>query len=139
WGAAFAWLTTRKKLDFFDWIVPATVGAFVFYGGNGGNQYGPRYYFEAWPLALITVAKAIDPLLLGGLGGARAAWVASAILGHMAFQIGYAFPRAEREHRVVVEREDLYSKVEEAKLHDAVVVVKSDVSQTRVMPPKDLV
>ncbi len=60
WVAAFFLLAKRRRLGLADWIAPATFIAFIFYGGDSGNHYGPRYYFEAWPFMLFTLFKAFD-------------------------------------------------------------------------------
>jgi len=111
--------------------------AFGFYAGEGGTQYGPRYYFEGWAFALITAGKAIEPLFDATTKSAQ--WLAAAVLAHLSFQIGYLPLRALREHRVVVERQSLYALVEERKLKDAVVLVLDDIGQVRPMPPRDAV
>ena len=139
WVAALGWLARKRKLDFTDWIAPLTALAFVFYGGSGGNQYGPRYYFEAWPFMILSVAKALDGSLWGAAGAARNTWAASVVTTHLAFQVAYTLPRLEREHLVVVERQDLFFQVAAAGLRDAVVIVKSPTSLTRVMMPDNLV
>ena len=48
--AALAWKTVRRSPNpFFDFIFPITVAAFLLVPFNGGNRYGPHYYFEAFP------------------------------------------------------------------------------------------
>jgi hypothetical protein len=46
----------RRTLRFFDLALPATILFFLYFPGDGGHQYGPRYWFFAWPLAMLTVA-----------------------------------------------------------------------------------
>jgi Dolichyl-phosphate-mannose-protein mannosyltransferase len=137
WPVAFLAVARRRQLSFVDWLAPFTVIAFAFYGGEGGAQYGPRYYFEGWSFALLTVGKAIEPIF--SAGARRAEWLAAAVLAHLSFQLGYLGPRALREHRIVIERQGLYAQVAEAKLENAVVLVLDDVGHTRPMPPRDLV
>jgi len=38
--AAFAVVARRRSLAFTDWIMPATLGFYLFYAADGGNQYG---------------------------------------------------------------------------------------------------
>lgn len=136
WPLAFLAVAWRKRLSFVDWLAPLTVLGFVSYGGDGGNQYGPRYYFEAWPLAFITVAKAIEPIFSGAQK--RAEWIAAAIAAHVSFQLGYLLPRAHREHQVVMERQEPYQLVAKAGLKNAVVLIIDDAGKTRPMPARDL-
>ena len=136
--AAFVSLARRGRLSFVDWIAPATVIAYAFYGGHGGNQYGPRYYFEAFPFAILTIARAFDGTLFAKDGMPRSALVASALIAHLAFQLGHLIPRLQLEHDVIVEREDLYRKVAAAKLSNAVVLIKSGTGKIQPMIARDL-
>lgn len=141
WVAAFGYVAWRRKLSFVDWMAPLTVVGFAFYGGNGGNQFGPRYYFEGWPLALITVAKAVEGLFAERLR--HGAVVAACLVSHLAFQLGYLIPRVQREYRIAREREDVFTQVAAAKLTNAVVLIvdspNDDVRMLRPLPGEDLV
>jgi hypothetical protein len=138
WVVAFVELLRRKQASFIDWIMPVTVAAFVFYGGAGGNQYGPRYLFEAWPTALLTIVRGAAPYLEGRKGEGAADWVASALLASLVFQLAYLPPRLQREHQIVVERQSVYEQVRRAKLSNAVVIIAEATSPTRPMYPFDL-
>ncbi len=137
---SFVWLMRRHKLAFTDWIVPITALAFAFYGGDGGDQYGPRYFFEAFPFAILTIAKALDGTLFANRTIRQTPILASALLMHFAVQLGYLGPALAREHQVVVEREDAYRKVADARLTNAIVLfATSGTGKIRRMPPQDLV
>jgi hypothetical protein len=140
-GYIIAFLTAlaRRRVDFTDWIMPLTVVFFLFYSGDGGNQYGPRYYFEGWPFAILTILKVIDPILFGAERSLRAAWIASALIASLLFEIGYLPARLQREHRVVVERQDVYAQAKRAGLNNAIVIIAGHVGAIRTMPPQDLV
>lgn len=133
---AFVAVARRRQLSFVDFMTPITLVGFATYGGNGGNQYGPRYYFEGWPFALITVAKAIEPYFSPARG--RSELGAALLLSHLAFQLGYLAPRVAREHTVVVERQSLYERVRSAGITNAVILVLDDVGHVRPLPPRDL-
>ena len=139
WAGAAGWLAWTRRLHFVDWIFPVTLLGFVFYGGDGGNQYGPRYLFEAWPFAILTVVRAIEPVLFAERRGRAAGWIAAAVLAHFSFQIAYLVPRLALEHEVVAERQDLYAKVAAAGLRDAVVIVVGRSGVIRPMEDFDLV
>ena len=57
---------------------------------------------------------------------------------HLLFQASYIPPRLVREHRVIVERLDLYRDVKRAGLANAVVIVKGPSGTSRPMLPEDL-
>jgi len=136
---AFVSAIRRLRLDFTDWIMPVTIIFFFFFSGSGGQQYGPRYYFEGWPFAILTILKVIDPILFGAERDRRTAWVSSALIASLVFEVAYLPARLEQEHRVVVERQDVYAKAESARLNNAIVIIASTVGTIRHMDPNDLV
>jgi hypothetical protein len=135
WLVAFGWLAWKRRLDFSDFIFPATVGAFLFYGGDGGLQYGPRYLFEAWPFMVLTAVKALA-LAWPDLPSRRRELVASVLVAHIAFQAAYAAPRLWREARITDDRQDLYT--EAGRLTNAVVFIAGDSGTIRPMVIEDL-
>lgn len=136
--AAFVLLWRRRRLDFADWIMPATLFAFVFYGGDGAVQYGPRYLFEAWPPMILTAVSGLAICLEEADRPKRRAWAAAALLAHLAFQVGYAIPRVEREHRIALDRQQIYHAVEAARLEKAVVFVAGASGSIRPLERHDL-
>ena len=79
-GAALIDLVRTGRLDFADWIMPVTIASLLAYNDYGGNQYGPRYYFEAWPMAMLTMLKVIDPVLFGVERARLKPWLSSAVM-----------------------------------------------------------
>ena len=54
------WTRLRSGVvRFYDLLFPATVIFFEFFQNDAGQQYGPRYWFSAWP----TIALAIGSTL----------------------------------------------------------------------------
>jgi hypothetical protein len=136
--AAFAWKVGRRSLNFFDFIFPVTVATFLLVPFNGGNRYGPRYYFEAFPFLVLTIVSALVPLLQNR---ARPRWAASAVclvFAHAAWCIAAAIFLGWLFRGIVNERMDLYDKVRAKGLHDAVVVIHSGTGRFRGFTPKDL-
>jgi hypothetical protein len=138
-GAAFVVLFRTGRLDFVDWIMPVTIVILLAFHDYGGNQYGPRYYFEAWPMAMLTMLKVIDPVLFGGERAQLKPWLASAVMASLVFELAYLPAHTHREHVVVMERQDVYRKVERAGLNNALVIVAGATGKTRPMAPRDLV
>lgn len=137
---AFVAAFRQRRLDFLDWIMPTTIVSILFFNNDGGNQYGPRYYFEAWPFAILTMLKVIDPILFGVERGApRSTWVSAALVASLLFEVGYLPVRLEREHRVIAEREDVYSQTERARLDNAIVIIASSVGIIRPLLPEDFI
>jgi hypothetical protein len=48
-----------RKLAYYDLIFPAFVLAYVVLADLGGNRYGPRYYYDAFPLMMVTIVSAL--------------------------------------------------------------------------------
>ncbi len=98
-----------RTARFYDLLLPAAVAFFVFYPDYGGFQFGPRYWFFAWPTLPLTVAALLrdgSPLRLGRYRpdpGMLAALQACVFLG---FTAGYAtFTRLQTEARAAVYRQ----------------------------------
>ena len=134
---SFLYLGVRRWLSFGDLIPLLTVLAFLLYPGFGGNEYGPRYYFEAFPFAIITVTKAVDRLKFLQNGSIRLPLIASVLLSYVACQAGYLAARLKLEHDVVAQRQDLF--VKSRNLSNAVVLVASSTGIIRPMSQGDLV
>ncbi len=70
YAAALALRIRARAVRFYDLLLPATIAFFVFFPDYGGHQYGPRYWFFAWPPAALTIAAALaasgPALRLGG-------------------------------------------------------------------------
>lgn len=53
---ALAFKARQGQIRFFDLMLPATLLFYMIFPYDGGHQYGPRYWFSAWPLAILTLA-----------------------------------------------------------------------------------
>ncbi len=53
---ALALKLRRRRCRFYDFLLPAAIVFYAFIPFSGGHQYGPRYWFWAWPFAALTVA-----------------------------------------------------------------------------------
>lgn len=104
------------------------------YHNLGGNQYGPRFYFEGWALATLgVVAWAFRDPASTAQRLPRFVVIFGILAGAFVFPI-----LARYEHRVVAERMDLQDQVQQADLGRAVVIVSDGTGVARAMPPYDL-
>ena len=103
---------------------------YFFYHHLGGNQYGPRFLFEAYPFLIVFVISQAFRV--------RAKWPLALLGAGMVYAIVKLPYIMEREHQVVRERLDLYARVKEAEISNAVVLVSSHTSVIRPMPIRDL-
>jgi hypothetical protein len=139
YAAAFGFVAYRRRLSFLDFIFPAYVLGFMVVPLWGGNQYGPRYYFEGFPLLVLTVVSAVVPLLRDpGLSRWRAL-AASLLVAHGAACLAAMAIIAPFLRTVVDQRMDLYDQVRAQNLHDAVVVVRSRTGKISPMSTLDLI
>ena len=134
----FVWLAAKRRLSFVDFIFPTFVGAYLLVPFGGGNQYGPRYYFEGFPFLVLTLVSALVPLLKDGTRPQRAAFAWSLVMAHGATCVAAAAIIGFCMRMAVDQRMDLYDRVETAGLHDAVVVIHSGTGVFAPMEPGDL-
>lgn len=113
-----------------DYCLVLLFAGYFFYHHPGGNQYGPRFLFEAYPFVVVFVVQQVL--------SSRAKWPVALWLAGMIYAVVKIPYIAEREHRVVTERLDLYQMVHQAELSQAVVFVATHTSVIRPMPPGDL-
>lgn len=140
YAAALAFAVRRRRLDFLDFIAPAYVLGFMLVPFQGGNQYGPRYYFEAFPLLVLTIVSALVPLLrdprfLRWRPSALSLTAAHFAACLAALAVIVPFARA-----VVDQRMDIYDQVRAKHLRNAVVVIRSATGAIpdMGMEPRDL-
>lgn len=124
----------RDRVDRFihpeDYAFLFLLGGYFFYYEIGGNQYGPRFLFEAFPFLVLFVVRMICQL--------KYRWAVALLSAGIVFAIA-KFPFiTHREHRVIEDRLDVYSLAEKNNIHHAVVLISSRVSVVRPMPIGDL-
>lgn len=113
-----------------DYYLILLFAGYFFYHHPGGNQYGPRFLFEAYPFVVVFVVQQVL--------SSRAKWPVALWLAGLIYAVVKLPFISEREHRVVTERLDLYRKVQQAELSRAVVFVATHTGVIRPMPPGDL-
>jgi hypothetical protein len=137
--AAFVGLAVKRRLSFLDLIFPLWIVAYWLVPFTGGNQYGPRYYFEPFPLLVLTIVSALVPLLQDPVRSWRRDFAAMFVMAHIAMCVASAFLIGLFMHTLVDQRMDLYDLVRAQGLHNAVVIVHSSTSPIGPMEPPDLV
>ncbi len=106
-----------------------TVGYFFYYQ-IGGNQYGPRFLFEAIPFLVVFVIHKVLQM--------RARWALALLVASLVYAIVKLPFIAYREKQILDERQDLYDLVKQHKIRNAVIFVTSPTSPRRPMPADDL-
>jgi hypothetical protein len=120
-----------------EWVPVAVVASLFFYIGRGGNQYGPRYYYEALPFMVVFVGA-----MVAATGGGEGHPRRRRLVGWLALSVALALPitagLAWYERRVVTERTDVYTQVRTQRLQRAVVLLAGRVGTLRSMSALDL-
>lgn len=145
------WAPPGLVILFLFWVIPAKIQgtwdgffktafillplAYFFYYSWGGNQYGPRYLFEAYPLLLIAAgawffrcwekAEVTRKKMLTGLMLAMIAGTVPLTVKHLSF-----YERASAERRASY---DLAESLEKPSL----VFLSGFLGKSRVMAPDD--
>lgn len=136
--AAFWLLARERRLSFLDFIFPAYVLVYLLVPFDGGAQYGPRYYFEAFPFLVLTVVSALAPVLRDTVRPRRASFAVSLVVAHIAAGIAATVVFGLFLRLVIDQRMDVYDQAAAAHLEHAVVVLQSGTSPLRPMWPRDL-
>ncbi|HJU15692.1 MAG TPA: hypothetical protein VJ770_04415 [Stellaceae bacterium] len=136
--AAFGFVAYWRRLNFIDFIFPAYVLGFMLVPFWGGNQYGPRYYFEGFPLLVLTVVSALVPLLRDPRFLRWRSLAALLLVAHGAACLAAMAVIAPFLRTVVDQRMDIYDQAQAKHLHNAVVVVRSPTGEIAPMAPLDL-
>jgi hypothetical protein len=140
--AAYLWYLRRAARSegtrLLDWLFVATAVTLVFYINRGGNQYGPRFYYEAFLFLVIFTAGQlfrVDDLADAG-GGTRRAFAAVAL--SVALMLPLMGWHALRLRTIVTERSDVFARVADEQLTNAIVLLAGRVGTTRSMDVRDL-
>jgi hypothetical protein len=117
-------------------IFLTVVIGYLFYWTAGGNQYGARFYFEAYPFAVLAV---VATLFGEGKDTARKGFLRFLFVMGVMWAI-LIFPKHTiEEHRVIEERMDLYKLVKQEGIRNAIVVLSNGTGVLRPMPIGDLI
>lgn len=127
WGL-FAWISL---------VLPALAAGHFFYHAFGGTQYGPRFYYEAYPFVVLVVVHGVVHRSPAETGAALR-WSRRALLAGWVFAACTLPFTALRLNGVVSERQDLFDLVRRQGLHNAVVFIASPTGRTWPMPVQDL-
>ena len=131
YAIAALWKLGRRRFAFYDFVFPIFVLGYFLFPDLGGNRYGPRYYFEAYPFMVLTVISAATAWLASRRTASREAAAAGAIVGAIIMGLA-AYPALAYQFREIVnERMELYDLVNKSHLSNAIVVIRSSTGSTR--------
>jgi hypothetical protein len=134
---ALLWKWQRGRLRFHDFVFPIIVIAYFFYPG-AVNRYGPRYYFEAYPLLALTVATCAAAFLQRPWRDRWGEAAQALIFAHLVTCILSVAIFSYYMRWIIDQRSDVFDQVARAGLHDAVVILHSPTGVIRPMEQLDL-
>ena len=138
----YAFAASRKiasrTFRFYDFIFPMFVAGFLLFPTMGGNRYGPRYYFEAYPFFVLTIVSAVVPYLTSKADSIKAGFLAGALMLQVVLACIIAPIQVYENHRIVNERMALYDAVRDQKISHAVVIVRAGTGSILPVAPLDL-
>lgn len=121
-----------------DWMPALMAAALYCYIERGGNQYGPRFYYETFPfLVIFTTACVFREDRFAEKSPRDRRIFAVLALSLLVMPLSFLL-HAVIEHRVVAERSDPYKMVAAAGVAEAVVLLRNRVGSARSMAARDL-
>ena len=134
----YLWTARDTRRGAIQWLPLLMAGILYFYVERGGNQYGPRFHYEAFPFLAIFVAANV--FREGEFAAkARRAQGLFALLAVSVALMPIAFAaHAAVERQVIRERMDPYRMVADARLQHALVLIGGRVGTVRSMAAFDL-
>ncbi|MSR78355.1 MAG: hypothetical protein EXS63_09075 [Candidatus Omnitrophica bacterium] len=121
-----------------DAVMLCLIGGYLFVPFPAGNQYGPRYYYEAFPFMVLSVASNVFSPRSVERGTHTQTVLKSLFFFGMVMNLFYLSKSMLREHEVIIERRDLYDLVEKEKIRNAVIFLQNGTGVKRPMPVWDL-
>ena len=127
---------TRRGV--LQWLPVVMAGVLYFYVERGGNQYGPRFYYEVFPfLAIFVAANVFRERAFVEKARRDQVLFALLVVSMALMPIRFAV-HAAVERQVIRERSDPYRMVAAAGLEHALVLIAGRVGTVRSMAAFDL-
>ncbi|MBN1270662.1 MAG: glycosyltransferase family 39 protein [Candidatus Aminicenantes bacterium] len=131
-------LSKLKKIGFLE-LIPLFLGlGYFFYYCRGGNQYGPRFYYEGFPFLVLFITSQLfkDKFYWQKKRASRIMyWL---LLIGLVFNLPLLLYHAHIEHQVIYERKDLFRQVETKNIKNAIIFIRTDTGTLRPMYYRDL-
>jgi hypothetical protein len=113
-----------------DYFFLVLLIGYLLYYEIGGNQYGPRFYYEGLPFLIVFVVYRMFQH--------QQLWVKCLFYAGFIIAVIKIPFIALHEHKIVVERRDVYTLVEKQEIKNALIFIASPTGVIRPMPIGDL-
>lgn len=128
--------TARQKLFRYSFLY--LVVAYFFYFSWGGNQYGPRYYYEGFPFLALAMADGLRRLWIKN-GNELKSFLMGVVIFSLATSGYQVLKQARYLDEVSSQRKALYDFAEETLKKPSIVFIRGFIGQTLVMSEDDAV
>lgn len=136
---AWAWVSGRAApRSFTDYIFPVCIAGYFVYLDRGGNQYGPRFYHEAFPFVVIAVAAVLFRERRYADKPRADRWAFHLMAASVVACLPLLALQVRDQARVVFDRAEPFRMVEQRALRRAVVFLATGSGWARPMAPADL-
>lgn len=120
------------------WLPLGMAGALYFYVERGGNQYGPRFFYEVFLFLAVYVAAHLVHAADWAAAPRRDRWLFTAVTLSVALMPASLVAHAFIERRVIEQRMDPFALADAAGLQHALVLIGGRVGSARSMAALDL-
>ena len=139
YGLFFSVKASKRSLQFYDFFFIAFVLGYALFPFDAGNQYGPRYYYDAFPFLILTVVSGAHHIISSTrTHTARHMTVHALIITVILSLCSLPFVSLYT-YTVIDERRDLVKLVETRGIRNAVIVVSNGTGVLWPMDSSDLV
>lgn len=120
-------LAKFRKFDFhaFELIFPGLVFGYLFYFSIGGHQYGPRYYYEGFPIVFMSVSAWVWNICRQNQNWTVRFVVWFYFVGILLSAATLPLQAIETRH-IIKERMDPFIQAEARGLKNAIVLIKTN-------------
>lgn len=132
------WAPSGAGRGGLEWLPVIMAAVLYFFVERGGNQYGPRFFYEVFLFMTIFACANLFREREFAEKRPRDRVLFRLVAASVAVAPLLVARNALIEHRVITERTDLYTMAREAQLNNALVVVGDRVGTKRSMAAMDL-
>lgn len=131
--------TWTVEQRFFQWAFFSSVIAYFFYFSWGGNQYGPRYYYEGFPFLVFSMVDGLRCWWKEGKDSQRQ-FLAGVLILSLGTAVYQFYKQGRFYEEVSRQRKALYALAEQEIRNPAIVFIRGQfLGQTLVMSRDDAI